>query len=233
VLLKDGRIHRAIQDAPHKLYFGYDVIIEGSKNGQAFQIRVEPLSAVAPPSMGMNPSWNKIALPYYPVIPEIKVGATVKLYLLVNPATGQKIVDSITVKERGVSSEPAREFTAADAELNLMRFQLRVDGVSVPTKSMGTSGAAVWFYVENRGRFTMTLAPHPELGFRRMGEVSGVKLTIRDGATRYEFDSQTPIAPGSGNFYIYVRHEPSWRLPSILGSGPFTIGSADRVEYIR
>jgi hypothetical protein len=229
VLLKNGRTHRVLQDAPHKVYFGYDVVIEASPDASVFQIRVEPLSADATGSMGMNSGWAKLALPNYPVIPEIRLGATVKLDLLVDPATGQKIVDSITVKQRGVSAAAPRDFAVTDAELMFDRPQLRVGGAVVPTGGAGISGAAVWFYVADRGRFTFTLAPHPELGFQRIGEVSGVKLTIRDGTTLYEFECQRPIAPGSGNFFVYGRHEPAWRL----GSERFTMGSADRAELIR
>jgi hypothetical protein len=231
VVMRNGRVHRAIQDAPHKLYFGYDVVIEGSGDGSAFQIRAEPLSAV-PGLMGMNPAWHKLALPYYPVIPEIRVGATVKLYLLVNPETGQKIVDSITIKKRGVSSSPTREFSVADADLTFSRPQLRVDGMHVATDSIAAmSGPVVWFYVANRGRFTLTLAPHPELGFQRIGEVSGGTLTIRDGATLYEFECQRPIAPGSGTFFVYVRREPTWKPPAfLLRGGAFTMGANDGVN---
>jgi hypothetical protein len=227
----DGdRVHRTISDNPHKVYFGYDVVLESGRTNGTFQIRIEPLNV--PPSemalLGMNPGWTGLSLPVSPVIPEIRLGATVKLDLLVNPSTGEKIVDSLTVKALGISNSPPREFKETDAELRFVQPQLRVDSnrVSSPDNG-GISGAAVWFYVPGHGRFVMSLAPHS--GFQKTGEVNGTLLTLHDGPHVIEIESRQPIAPGSGSFFVYVRQDSQWKP-----SGTSVLyGAADRVEWIR
>ena len=230
VVMGKGRIYRLIQDAPHHVYFGYDVILEASPDGQTFQVRAEPLSASPDElrNMGLNPDWTKLSLPANPVITGVRIGATVQLDLLENRTLGQKIVDSITVRPRGSRSSPPRDFTVADAELQFKQVQLRVNGSPVPIGSFGTGGAAVWFYVPGHGRFVFSLAPHPELGFVRMGQVNGTRLTLTLGADTFELDSTGVIASTSGAFHIYGRHD-DWTPPS----GGFTMGSADHPESIR
>ena len=234
VLVNSDRVHRFFSDRANKVYLGYDVLLEAGRDSHTVQIRVEPLTA--PPSelalMGMNADWTQLSLPTTPVIPEIRLGASVKLDLLVNPATGQKIVDSITVKRRGATNSPPREFTAADAELRFDHPQLRVDGNALPPRdSAGISGAAVWFYVPGRGRFVLSLSSHS--GFQKTGEVNGTLLTLREASGVLEIESRQPIAPGSGNFFIYVRHDPSWKPAGSSDNASFLSGAADRVEWIR
>jgi len=233
VWLKAGRIHRTFSDSVNRVYFGYDVLIEASKDGRSFQIRVEPLTASAEvlTKIGLNPAWTRLTLPAAPVIPEIRLGATVKLDVLINPATGQKLVDAIAVKRRGASKSPPREFTVADAQLRFDRPQVQIDGSPLPTSgNPGVSGAGVWFYVPGRGRFVLSLSQQP--GFRKTGEVSGVRLVVREESSLLEIESREPIAPGEGNFFVYVGRDPAWAPPA-QGQRRFMMGAADRMEWIK
>lgn len=228
VLVRAGRVYRIFSDTVHGIYFGYDVVLEGPPDGTQFQIRVEPFSA-PPQLMGLNPAWTKLSLPGNPLMTELRLGATMKLDLLVNPATGQKIVDSITIRQRGTNRKPPRDFTVADAMLRFDRPELGVDG-TVVGNSGGISGIVVWFYAPDRGRFVVSLVPHP--GFQKIGEVTDTRLTIRDESTVYEIDSRNSIAPGEGTFFIYVRHDRGWR-PQGDAASRFQMGAADNPNWIR
>ncbi len=89
---------RFINDPVHKRSFGYDVRLEPAPNGNSAQIRIEPLHAA---EHAVQSGWSQfglpVGLPKYPVIPDLRVGDTVVLDLLINPATGQKIVDYLTL----------------------------------------------------------------------------------------------------------------------------------------
>lgn len=228
VKIANGRVYRIIQDAKNKTYFGYDVVLDGSPSGERFQIRVEPLST-PPESVGMHPAWKKLSLPGSSAIADLRVGATAKFDLLMNPATGEKIVDSITIIERGRDRTPPRDFAVTDAVLHFDRPELIVDGAAIGS-SGGMTGVAVWFYTPDRGRFVLSLVPHP--GFQRMGEVTDTRLTVKDESAVYEIHSRNSIAPGEGTFYIYVRHDRGWR-PRGDDAKRLLLGAADNPDWIR
>jgi hypothetical protein len=104
------------------------------------------------------------------------------------------------------------------------------------TASYGeVSGPAVWFSLRNRGRYILSLVPHPELGFRKAGEVRGTSLSFTLGADRFTLNAAKTIAPGDAPFNVYVLQEPGWR-PNYPGADtvayqPFQMG-ADRAESL-
>jgi hypothetical protein len=114
--------------------------------------------------------------------------AVLALDLLTNSATGQKIVDYVTVK--GPSYNPSwdfvyetgspQDFRVEDAALELRTPYVSVNGqlgASVIPTGVVVSGPAVWFYLPDYGRFILSLIPHPELGFVKAGEIRGSTLT--------------------------------------------------------
>jgi hypothetical protein len=229
VVVESGRVHHLITDAAHKRYFAYDVVLEPNSDGTAAQIRIEPLHSSQEISAGHGNTL--LALPNYPVIPNVKVGDTVALDLLANPATGQKIVDYLTLMRRATISDSAHDFRLADVQLTLGQPRMLVNGASanVPGPNYGVSGAVVWLYLTGHGRFVLSLFPNEKLGFQKSGVVSGDALSFRDGPVEYRVECSRAIVPGSGSYNLYVVHEAEWRP---RGSEPFLIGSADKAEWV-
>jgi hypothetical protein len=225
VIVEPGRVHHLINDNAHKRYFAYDVALEPNSDGSGAQVRIEPLHSTH--EISGVPGFTLLELPKYPVIPNVKVGDTVALDLLVNKATGQKIVDYLTLFRRATLSDAARDFTLADVQLTLNQPRVFLNGtsVSVPRPNLGISGTVVWFYLMGHGRFKMSLFPNERLGFQKSGLVSANALTFRDGAAEYRLECSGAIVPGDGTFNLYVVREPGWEG---LGE-PFTIGSGDLV----
>src|SRR3569623_213916 len=96
-----GAAHRFIYDEKIKRAFGYDVSLEPSADGSTAQLRIEPLSD---PQWAIRNGWAMwgaapSGLPKYPVIPNLRMGDKIALDLLVNPTTGQKIVDYLPLIE--------------------------------------------------------------------------------------------------------------------------------------
>jgi hypothetical protein len=227
-----GKFYRVIRDAPHQIYFGYDVLVVPSGDGKNLEVRAAPLSASPEKlrEMGLHPSWTKRSITSVFAIPDIRVGTKLKMRLAVNQAAGQEITDLITIREHAESKPRARVFTVADAELHFRQVQLHVNGALVPTGVQLLTGAAVWFYAPGHGRFVFSLAPHPEFGFTQIGEVTGRRLTITEGATVFELDSTIDIVGSTGpTFHVYGRHDRGWTNQS----GRFEMGSADNPEWIR
>ncbi len=228
VIVEPGRAHHLINDNAHKSYFGYDILLEPSADGDSAQIRIEPLRPVRAPISG-PPGWKQIQLPQYPVIPNVRVGDTVALDLLVNPATGQKIVDYLKLERRGnPKGREAHDFGLTDVALTLSQPRVWVNGKLEGTMQHpgGTSGSVVWFYLAGRGRFNLSLFPSSR--FQKSGEVSENAATFRDGATEYRIESSTPIVPGVGVYTLYV-----WLEPDFPGLGePFSIGSESSGSHL-
>jgi len=224
VVVEEGRAHHLIDDPAHKSYFGYDIVLEPAADGNTARIRIEPLRPLRTGVSGPA-GWTLLRLPRYPVIPNVKVGDTVALDLLVNAATGQKIVDYLTLERR--ASPKGREphdFTVDDLELALSQPQVWVDDKlgGAYKYPMGASGSVVWFYLAGHGRFNLSLFPYPRFGgFKKNGVVSANTAIFRDGKSEFRVESSSAIAPGSGVYNLYVWKEPEW--PG-LGE-PFEIGS--------
>jgi hypothetical protein len=227
-----GRAQHIIQDREHKRYFGYDVQLEPSEDGSTAQVRIEPLSPSSFTAATAGLGWTLLALPQYPVIPGVKVGDTVELDLLVNAATGQKIVDYLTLwRRQGGALGRLRDFSLADVELSLIRPRVQVNGKLVEAMANfqgGTSGAVVWLYLAGHGRFVLSLFPNEKLGFQKNGVAAADTLSFRDGSTEYRVECGAPVAPGSGPYNLYVLHE-AWHS---RGAEPFIVGSADKAEWV-
>jgi hypothetical protein len=223
---------RFIDDPVHKRSFGYDVRLEPAANGDSAQIRIEPLHAI---QHAVQSGWTQFGLPTglpkYPVIPNLKIGDTVVLDLLINPSTGQKIVDYLTlVRTHESDAVHAHDFSFADVQLSLNKPHVTVDGKALDsTKNSGT-GAFVSIYLKGHGRFILSLFPNEKFGFQKNGAAEGYTLTFHNGATEIRISCDGPVAPGQGPYNLYVVHEPAWRQYSPYDS--IEIGVADSAESI-
>ena len=236
-----GRFHRVVQDRSQRRYFAYDVLVEPKNGSQAWQVRIEPfsLSATELAEMGVDPSWTYVPLLKYPLVPDVRAGDSVAIDLLENPTTGQKVVDYFVFKRSNVTAaaelSPLRDLSLADVQLRLDDFRISVNGtvLDASTRVGGSiSGAALWFYLPERGRFVMSLVPNAKLGFRRAGEVTSGSLSFTDGNNRYNIQSTSRIAPAGGRFNLYVLHDPEWRPAGDESNSPIIVGAADRAEWL-
>jgi len=231
-VIVDAQVHRFWRDAEQKLYLGYDLSIEPGPNSGVFQVHISPLSLTSKQmaEQGFPETWTKLALPKYPVIPEVRVGDTLAIDLMENPKTGQKIVDYLTLQHTGPPAPGrARDFTLADVELSVNQPRLSVNGKLVDATAHttgGISGAAVWLYLQGQGRFVLSLIPKQESKLKRAGEVSDNVLTFRDGADTFRMECSGRIAPSPGRYNIYGFHDRDWRPTERDADAPFILGSA-------
>ncbi len=226
IFTEHGRVHHIIDDAAHKRAFAYDLRAEPGADGNTIQIHIEPMKLSSPGLYTVEPGWTLLELPKYPAIPKMKAGDTVALDLLVNPATGQKIVDYLTVARR--SDGEAHDFTLADVELSLQHPRVIVNGKLVESTARfqnGITGQVVWFYLAGHGRFVLSLLPDAKGWSQKRGVVSGNTLTLRAGPTEYRVECDAPIAPGSGPYNLYTIYEPDWRIGAME---PFMLGAAGK-----
>jgi hypothetical protein len=181
-----------------------------------------------------------LPLPKTPGTQTVRSGETIAVDLLINPLGGQKVVDYLTVRGPGqrevyTAEGPPREFTVEDVPLSIMGPRLTINGELVEgTSGMtgGVSGVAVRFYLPDKGRFVLTLAPNEALGFRRAGEIRGSTLTFTIGRDTYSFDCNGRIAPGDGPYHLYVHHDPNYRPKNPPPPGAFGMDAGDKAAWM-
>ena len=167
-----------------------------------FLLRIEPLNLTKKQSDGLavDASWTKLGLSRYPVVPDVRVGDTVTIDLLVNPATGQKIVDYISLK-RSIDQSVPQDFTLAEAVLEWNTPTVSINGKLAESSPPGggTTGSVLWFYLPGRGEYVISLFPNPKLGFRKAGQVSDRTLTFSDGGVCIAWIPVAGSLPGWGS----------------------------------
>lgn len=210
ILTEKNIIKRHVCNFDNNTYFGYDLTMEPLREG-VYRFRFAPLT-ITPEKMGQIfnkvSNWTPLPLPGGPVTMEVRAGETVALDLFVNASTGQKVTDYLTVKG-GERQEvrvagPARDFSPEDATIEISAPNLKVDGKSIAEQQGGISGHAVWVDVPGHGRFVFSLAPRPDLGMQKAGEIRGTTMTWRSGEHEYSITTDKPITSGSRAYNLYV-----------------------------
>lgn len=101
--------------------------------------------------------------------------------------------------------------------------------LAMARKPGGVSGAVVWLYIADHGRFILSLVSNEKLGFKKSGVVSADGILFREGSTEYRVHCNSRVAPGSGAYNLCLIHEPDWRPPTAAG---FRLGSAGKAEWV-
>jgi hypothetical protein len=247
-----NQVHRMLLDRARRVYFGYTVQIEPQMDPGTFQLTFQPLSLTAELRQRLGDdasSWKALSTMRFPSPRTIRSGEVLELSLLSNDTWGQRLTEYVTVQEtprpegfqslnrtREFTFAPgtARDFTVNDASLSLRDPRIFVNGRldAALARSFGEeTGAVVWLYIPNRGRYLLSLLPNGQSGFRRAGDVRGSSLRFTAGADVVSVTSAGPIAPGTSPYNLYVLHQPKWR-PTYRNANleVATIGAADRVE---
>jgi hypothetical protein len=178
-----GVIHRIMLDRSGRTYFGYDVLIDVLPEANSYRMTFRPLvmtSTLAQDwSMDRWSVWIPLSAPRFPSPQNVRSGAILELTLLTNSGTGQRIVDYLSVQEPLQPRSPflrlpderdfsyatgaPRDITTSDVELRLRAPRLSVNGKEDPSSIRRIDEAAgtyVWIYVQNHGRFILSLSPH-------------------------------------------------------------------------
>ena len=216
-------IHRTLVDHAGNFIFGYDLLVEPVAGSKQFKISVRPLSAeyeqqlrrssvITTTKRAPAPGLSVSTLPRPAEAQIIEDGDGFALDLLINSQTGVRIVDVVKVSfDRAKLWEvqldsPARDFTLDKVELSVRDYELLVDGERIaggkPTS--GSTGALLWLYIPDRGRFIFSLIPRAGYEFQKVGVVEENKITFTFGGKKYEWVSSAPVVGRGGNWNLWV-----------------------------
>jgi hypothetical protein len=212
--------HRILTDTQQKKYFGYDLQVDPLAGGR-FSLTFKPLTLTSENLhfFGIDNMWSQIPLPSYPASIQVNDGETIALDLLINPSSGQKIVEYITVSSPWKSSTiaaSARDLQIDDVHMSLNSPRLNIKGKRWDWNGGDAHGEAngpiLWIYVPDRGRFLLSFVHHD--GYRKAGEVRDKNMTFSWNNETYEVQTQGKILPGGGPWTLYVNQDAGYRPES-------------------
>lgn len=208
---QDRIIHRVLTDAQQNVVFGYDLWISADPVTKKFSVAVLPANDAFRRSFLPNGSFA--TFPKSTTPQTLDDGDAVSLELLVNHESGVKIVDVVSVTfDRAKLRDGSPETAPKDFTLAVKNYSLSIDGniVSRNKSKIGASGALLWFYVPERGRFIFSLVPRDGYQFEKIAVLDENKIAFTANGERYEWSSETPILPNGGTWNLWVLHDPSY-----------------------
>ena len=214
-------IHRVLTDAQQNVVFGYDLWISADPVTKKFSVAVLPAGEEFRRSFLKDELQTRSTIATFPksTTPQtLDDGDAVSLELLVNKESGVKIVDVVSVtfdrnrlRETELESIP-KDFTLDAVALSVKNYSLSINGslVNKSKSSLGASGALLWFYVPDRGRFIFSLVPRDGYQFEKIAVLDENKIEFTVNGERYEWISGAPILPSGGSWYLWVLHDTNY-----------------------
>jgi len=225
---ESNTIRRVFIDSGGSMYFGYALVIEPLASAGQFKVSVRPLSPEDEAELRarkafrtrtIHPNYNAAGLSRSAAPQVIADGDTFALDVLVNPKTGDKVTDFVTVStdESRVRETPKgdvtpRDFTLEDVEMKMINYQLLINGelVAGGKRSGAAAGPVIWFHLQERGRFIFSLKPHEGYDFQKIGTIERNKVKFTLNGEHYEWVSDVPVVNTGGPWNLYVLYDPNY-----------------------
>lgn len=215
-------IHRVLTDSERRVVFAYNLVIYADPIARKFSLTVLPADEAFRRSFlkDFTPLRSNQTLATFSesAAPQtLDDGDAVSLELLVNQESGVKIIDVVTLtfdrprqRENFLESVP-KDFTLDAIALKVNNSSLSINGTLVSkSKSSGCSGALLWFYVPERGRFIFSLVPREGYEFQKIAVLDGNRIEFSVNGELYEWSSATSILPEGGAWNIWVLRDPDY-----------------------
>lgn len=225
---ESNTIRRVFIDSGGSLYFGYALVVEPLPSGKQFKVSVRPLSAEDEQELRarksfqtrqIHPNYNSAALSRSSAPQTIADGDTFALDVLVNPKTGDKVTDYVTVsvsearlrETSTVDTEP-RDFTLEDVTMKMINYQLFINNelVAGGKRSGAAAGPVIWFYLQDRGRVIFSLTPRAGYDFQKLGTIERNRMKFTLNNELYEWVSDVPVVDADGHWNLYVLYDPNY-----------------------
>jgi GWxTD domain-containing protein len=229
VYFESNTIRRVFIDSGGSLYFGYALVVEPLSSGKQFRVSVRPLSAEDEQELRarksfqtrqIHPNYNSAALSRSSAPQTIADGDTFALDVLVNPKTGDKVTDYVTVsmsearlrETSTLDNNVPRDFTLEDVMMKMINYQLFINGelVAGGKRSGAAAGPVIWFHLQERGRFIFSLKPHEGYDFQKLGTIERNRIKFTLNNEQYEWVSDVPVVDTGGPWNLYVLYDPNY-----------------------
>jgi hypothetical protein len=201
-------IQRWVRDNFRRLFIRYSVTLETLPDSGTYRATFGDSDAAIP--KGIDPDWNVVAPPQYPVAQIARDGDMIPLPLYINQARGQRLIEYIHLGQQPpVFRKDAPRDVYTDApEFDISQPKFRVNGVEqvLTAPSDPFHGASLWIYIPDHGRFNLSFKPAPD--FELAGEAWGNSLIFAIDRNLLRLEGAERIAAaGSAPYRIYVRKD--------------------------
>jgi len=234
-------VERLLVDREAHTYFGYTLAAETVAGTRTIRVTLAPLSGNGEEQLRAltdHPDAWQLLCPGCPAPSELKAiapkpsqfppaqavsdGDSFLFEALVNPKTGQKLVDVIRVS---VTEDPPME----EAVLSMKDARLTVNGQTL-SNTATCRGQVIAFFLKGRGRYVISIKKRD--GFETTAMLKTDRIEFSLGSDRFEWQSSEPIirppswgAPPSGKkmtllMPLWVKHEPNWKDPNATAVVP-------------
>ena len=219
----DHIIHRVLTDAQKNVVFGYDLWVSADPITKKFSVAVLPADEAFRRTFlkdftPSRPNGPFATFPKSTTPQTLDDGDAVSLELLVNSESGVRIVDVVsvtfnrsTLRESQPESVP-KDFTLDAVALAVKGYSLSINGtlVTKSKSSIGCTGALLWLYVPERGRFIFSLVPREGYDFAKVAVLDGNRIEFSLNGERYEWLSSDSILPNGGTWNLWVLHDTNY-----------------------
>jgi hypothetical protein len=217
-------IHRVLTDAQQNVVFGYDLWVSADPLTKKFSVAILPADEAFRRSFlkdftPLRPNSGFTTFPKSTTPQTLDDGDAVSLELLVNQESGVKIVDVVKVTfdratlHDNYSESIPKDFTLDAVALAVKNYRLLINGnlVSKSKSSIGCTGALLWFYIPERGRFIFSLVPRDGYDFEKVAILDEDRIAFTLNGDRYEWLSSASILPSGGAWNLWVLRESELR----------------------
>jgi hypothetical protein len=216
-------IHRSITDNTRHLFFGYDLTVD-PQLPDVYTAAFRPLQLnsgrlLVWPSFQHpeNPSdWSYQQPPLYPPRFTLQAGALSAIRLKPQSNGREQLTGSIAIET---------QFFLTTLRLNdAPQFLPRLDPVR---------GELVWFYIPLHGRYILSFAPRPTLGFIKAGTIHGKLCDFVIDGDRIEFGA---VPAGVLDRELYVFHDAEFEPTRAAEKDKVltgTVGAKELAQLIR
>lgn len=227
ILVNDMGVLRIVADKNGHVLYAYGVEASAGPLPDTVTIRIKPLEPKAAQLIReRNPPGRRVALEFpsgaIPTLaaarefPGVKKGEAVRLEILYNPSTGEKVYDILRP-----STEPRPgEKTLADSapaheEFSFREISIKVNGIGIPPPGGWLTGAVARLYLPNRGAyFLAAYAPATPQPFRHMLYADGHNLEFAIDGDDIRIASAGNILTLSESGVLWIYHDPKYQPAS-------------------
>jgi len=212
-------VHRVVKDSRGNVLFAYDVVARRAAGlKDTFALQIKPVGAH---TTGMARTVSAVR-----DFPAVKLGEAVKVDILQNPATGEKIYDVLRPSDDPLPSAPAP--SAVGDEFVLGDMQIVIDGEKFQwATGATTSGAAARIYVPGHGAYLLSVTDAP--GFHEAAHANRDKLTFQLDHEHVEITLRKNVLSKSAFHVVWVKHDAGF---AAADPKAIEVMTADKVELL-
>ena len=239
LVVNDKGIHRVVSDKSGNILYAYGIEAFAGPQPGAATIRIKPLDAETGARLRSRAAGKDTSGPIATVggvreFPGVQKGQAVRLEILHNPSTGEKIYDILRPSTDATQAPTGRihaDLAPPVEELSFREIALIVNGEKAAAPSGWLTGAVARLYLPGRGAyFLSTYQPKTPQLFRHMVYADRHSLEFAIDGDIIRVTSTGNVLTQSESGIVWVYHDPKYQPSSQRETVDLVF--ADKVESL-